>query len=332
MRTAIIVLNWNGFGVLRECMESLMPVCGDFFVVVADNASDDGSVQKLSEWCKEHGFSHTVVKEGEENGVVAAAKDIVIYSLKENYGFAKGNNMAAKLALQSQPQRVLLLNNDTEVEPDFLTKLEDFQNANPDCQILTPLIFYGYDKTKIWNAGGKLSFGFRKYYYAGKTAADIREKGFIPISFVTGCALYVPTSLLYDGDKVLTERFFFGEEDFEFSMRMNANGVRMACVLDSVIYHKVGSSGSRMFASGKLYLHYLNRFIDIRLHKSALFYTFWTMLNVPFCLRHFYKSSGSVKKAFGLLRNLLSDARRKQSVTKEDFNALVINNTYFNKI
>ena len=61
----------------------------------------DGSVQKLSEWCKEHGFSHTVVKEGEENGVVAAAKDIVIYSLKENYGFAKGNNTKVVLTLKT---------------------------------------------------------------------------------------------------------------------------------------------------------------------------------------------------------------------------------------
>ena len=135
MRTAIIVLNWNGIEVLKECMESLMSASGDFFVIVADNASDDGSVHKLGQWCNERAFSCTVVKEGEEKGVVSSGKDILIYSLKENYGFAKGNNIAVKLALQSQPQRVLLLNNDTEVEPDFLVKLEDFQHSNPDCQI-----------------------------------------------------------------------------------------------------------------------------------------------------------------------------------------------------
>ena len=105
---------------------------------------------------------------------------------------------------------------------------------------------YEFDKSKIWNCGGSLSMGFRRYYYAGQCDADIKESVYIPIGFVTGCALFFPPELLDCEGRLLTERFFFGEEDFEFSMRMEAQGVKMACVLDSVIYHKVGASGSRM--------------------------------------------------------------------------------------
>ncbi len=331
MRTAIIVLNWNGLGVLKECLETLMKARGRFFVVVADNASSDGSIEKIGEWCAYNNLQHKFVNEGSEDGVTAADREILLYSLTKNYGFAKGNNIAVRLAMQSSPERILLLNNDTEVEPDFLERLEEFQSANPEYQVLTPLIFFSSDRTRIWNAGGKLSFGFRKYYYANKTRNDIKEQLYKPITFVTGCALYVSPDFLQEGSRLLTERFFFGEEDFEFSMSMNRKHIPMACVLDSVIYHKVGGSGSRMFALGKVYLHYLNRFIDIRLHRNTLFYMFWASVNVPLCIRNFYKGTKSLTKAVKMLLHLLSDAARKDSVSYDDFEALVIKKTYFKK-
>ena len=128
---------------------------------------------------------------------------------------------------------------------------------------------------------------------------------------------------------LLTERFFFGEEDFEFSMRMNNKKVLMACVLDSQIYHKVGASSDKMQRLGKVYLHYLNRFIDIRIHRSPLFYCIWCVPNVLLCFRYFYRMTHSLSKTSSLLRRLLEDARKKEGVSKEDFEALVINNTYF---
>ena len=86
-----------------------------------------------------------------------------------------------------------------------------------------------------------------------------------------------------------------------------------------------------MDGAGKVYLHYLNRFVDVRIHKSAIFYNLWTLVNIPFCLRHFYKCSHSVMGAAGLMKHLWRDAKRKNEVTKEDFEALVIDKTYFTK-
>ena len=162
-------------------------------------------------------------------------------------------------------------------------------------------------------------------------AVELRMYGWAAL-FVTGCALFFYPELLDEQGHLLTERFFFGEEDFEFSMRMKEKKVPMACILDSVIYHKVGASGCKMNHLGKVYLHYLNRFIDIRLHKSAFFYLCWAMVNMPFCLHHFYKSSHSLVDAFGLIFRLFVDVNKKDGVTYEDFKALVIDNNYFNKI
>lgn len=314
-KTVIIILNWNGADDTIACLDSMLTLKGNFHAIVVDNGSGDNSVERIEHWIAAH--------KGEMSSE--------ILPLDKNYGFAIGNNKGVAYGRKYNPDYFLLLNNDTEVTPDFLTKLVEFSEHHSDCRVLTPKIHYFFDKSKIWNCGGSLSMGFRRYYYAGQCDADIKESVYIPIGFVTGCALFFPPELLDAEGRLLTERFFFGEEDFEFSMRMKAQGVKMACVLDSVIYHKVGASGSRMSGLGKIYLHYLNRFVDIRLHKSRIFYYLWALVNVPFCIRHFYKGSHSFSVAAKLLWRLLSDACVKQGVSREDFESLVINNTYFDK-
>lgn len=310
--TAIIILNWNGADDTLACLSSLSCAEGDFVVYVVDNGSTDDSVARISSWIDEHGGGR-----------------FVLVPLERNYGFAVGNNKGLAVARNLSPDKFLLLNNDTEVERDFLVRLEDFSAKNPEYKVLTPRIHFFYDKNKIWNCGGRLSFSFRKYYYAGMESGCIKEKHCIPITFVTGCALYFAPELLDDKDRLFTERFFFGEEDFEFSSRMKAAKVKMACVLDSLIYHKVGSSGNKMVAGGKLYLHYLNRFIDVRLSSNRLYYIFWAAVNIPLCLMHFRKSSRSFKKAVFYMKHLLSDAWKKDGVTYEDFRSLVIKGNYF---
>ena len=312
--TAIIILNWNGADDTLACLDSLRKAEGDFRVYVVDNGSTDDSLQRIGAWLDAH-----------------KGLDAQLVPLDRNYGFARGNNMGLEVARENAPDSYLLLNNDTEVRPDFLTRLNAFSTKHPEYRVLTPKINFYYDKQKIWNCGGKLSFGFRRYYYAGQPNSAVREADYIPISFVTGCALFFYPELLDEEGHLLTERFFFGEEDFELSLRMKEQGVPMACVLDSLIYHKVGASGDKMDGAGKVYLHYLNRFIDVRIHKSAIFYNLWALVNIPFCLRHFYKCSHSVEGTLGLMKHLWRDAKRKDEVAKEDFEALVIDKTYFAK-
>lgn len=313
--TAIVILNWNGADDTLACLNSLAKADGDFVVYVVDNGSADDSVLRIQSWIDGH------------NEV-----DVRLVPLDRNYGFAKGNNKGLEVARKISPDSYLLLNNDTEVLPDFLVRLQKFSARHPKYRVLTPKINFYYDKQKIWNCGGKLSFGFRKYFYAGSPDSAVKENGHIDISFVTGCALFFYPELLDEQGHLLTERFFFGEEDFEFSMRMQKDNIHMACVLDSLIYHKVGASGDKMHRQGKVYLHYLNRFIDIRLHKSAFFYICWAMINTPLCLYHFYKRIRSLTGAMGLMYRLLVDANKKDGVTYDDFEALVIRNDYFNKI
>ena len=309
--TAIIILNWNGADDTIMCLESLAKGGGAFFVVVVDNGSADDSVKRLREYKEK------------------SSLDIRLLELERNYGFAGGNNRGVKLASRENPDAYLLLNNDTEVTPGFLERLESFIGAHKEYSILTPRINYYFDKDIIWNCGGVLRFGFRRYKYAGCSERKVSEADYLRISFVTGCALFVLPTVLEPDGTLLTERFFFGEEDFDFSMRMRKRGLKMACVMDSVIYHKIGSAGNMMAKSGKVYLHLLNRYIDIRLNSGRLFSFVWRVISFPLTMR-------SLKKAFGpqamkKYRRLLSDMRSKDSVDRSVFESLVIKGDYFNE-
>ena len=311
--TAIIILNWNGADDTIACLRSLEKAQGDFFVTVADNGSTDDSVRRINDYVSDY------------------PREIHILEHGKNYGFAAGNNKAIAYASQFNPDAYLLLNNDTEVTPDFLTILEEFRRKNPACRVLTPRINFYYDKQRIWNCGGRLFMGFRKYLFAGDKEEKAVKRRYYRISFVTGCALYFTPDVLTDDGRLLTERFFFGEEDFEFSIRMRKAGVRMACVTDSVIYHKVGASSEGKNQPGRIYQHLLNRYIDIRLNYGKVFYLFWRLLNKPVSFRHLRNRYGSASEAIRKLRRLEKDSKRKDCVTEDDFNRLVVKGDYFDE-
>ncbi|MFR9524373.1 MAG: glycosyltransferase family 2 protein [Rikenellaceae bacterium] len=317
--TAIIILNWNGFHDTIACLDSLYKQqCNNFFIIVADNNSQDKSNEKLISWLLSKNINHLYVKENDPiNGNIKHG-DCIIYSLGENYGFAKGNNKALELLRDVDIDYYLFLNNDTVVTEYFLTTLVNYQQNNNKYKALTPQIRYFSEPTKIWNCGGRIFGGFRKYYYAKSFVSELPKKEFIPISFVTGCSLFITKDLL-NSNKIFTEKFFFGEEDFEFSLRMQTNKIKMACVLDSIIYHKVSATQTNETRLGRVFIHYLNRFINIRNHYSSFYFYIWSNMNLIYInkiiLRHLSKER---RRLFVLL--LKSEYQKRNSVSGETFN------------
>ena len=97
-RVGVVVLNWNGREYLGPCLDSLLlSDHPDFVVVVVDNGSEDGSVDELR-----------------------ARADVEVVALGENRRFAGGNNAGAIRAIELGAEVILILNNDTTIEPDAL--------------------------------------------------------------------------------------------------------------------------------------------------------------------------------------------------------------------
>ncbi|MCE5214153.1 MAG: glycosyltransferase, partial [Methanobacterium sp.] len=101
-KVTIVIVNWNGWEDTIECLKSLYHVnYTNFNIIIVDNHSQDDSVKKIKDYI--------------EN------KKLILIVNDENYGFAEGNNIGIRYAQKNfNPDYILLLNNDTIVDKEFL--------------------------------------------------------------------------------------------------------------------------------------------------------------------------------------------------------------------
>jgi len=304
----VIILNWNGWEDTVECLESLRDLdYANYQVVVLDNGSEDDSFMRIQSWAKgKTSVESSHVRRYEDNGLVSvvtydrttaeaggvheaeqalmslpAARRLVLVKIGENLGYAAGCNVGIRYALATGADYVWLLNNDTVVAPSSLSALVCFLENFPDYQGVTGQIRFYDNPLMVWNCGGSLTwYGSRRYHYAGAPIAKTPQQGFRRISFITGCSALFRAALFREVG-LLSEAFFFGEEDFELSKRLQRFGCKLACKYDAIIYHKVGVSintAARGRLIGKIYIYYLNRFIDMRRYWPSLVWRVWRLL------------------------------------------------------
>jgi GT2 family glycosyltransferase len=301
-----VILNWNGGEETVTCLQSLARQTRQPDVtVVVDNGSSDDSLARIRAWSAGQGSTAPVV-----------------IASPENLGFAAGSNLGIRHAMKAGADCVLLLNNDTVVEPDALGLLVGFLESHPEYAACTGQIRY-LDRPVIWNCGGDLTwFGSRRYLFSEQPISATPQTGWRRITFVTGCAVLFRASV-FAQHGLLTERFFFGEEDYELSMRLKRGGLPIACTFDAVILHKVGSSIDRVAPPGELgryYIYYLNRFIDMRYYYPRPVWWLWRWLSLAIVLPRLKRSRRLSWRGLTLLaRRLLKDSAQLDGVSKDRF-------------
>lgn len=222
-KVCIIILNWNGLADTIDCLESLRTITyPNYEVVVVDNGSWGNDVQALRE--KYANYIHIIRND-------------------KNYGFAGGNNIAIRRALEhSKPDYFLLLNNDTTVAPDFLRELVAVAVCDTTIGIVGPKIYYYDDPARIWFAGGYINFWLGRFYHRGMNRIDSGQFSHtLDVDFVTGsCMLLSREVLLRVG--LLDDSFFFGGEDYDISIRAARHGYKVVLAPKARIWHKVGAT------------------------------------------------------------------------------------------
>ncbi len=218
----IIILNWNGFEVTRKCLLSLQKVnYRNYTIILVDNGSVDNSIDKLSE----------------------EFNKIDYLGLEKNYGFTGGNNKGIEYATEKyNPDYLLLLNNDTEVAPDFLSKLIAPFFNDKSVYATVPKIYFYDRKNIIWYAGGKVrkltgnvkEFGKNKQ---DSDATSIQRK----VGFMNGCAALISKQAIKEIG-LFDDRFFAYSEDADYSIRIVKSGHTIVYVPDSIVYHKVSQT------------------------------------------------------------------------------------------
>lgn len=208
-KVSIIILNFNGRAVLNGCLTSVFQVdYPELSVIVVDNNSTDGSLEKAK----------------------AKFSKAVFIRNEQNLGFASGNNIGIKFALEHGADYVLLLNNDTIVTPGFLMPLMDTFKVNEKIGLVSPLIFQGNSK-KIWFSGGKINWLKMRTKHLNKS----RKKNY-KSDFISGCAMFVKKEV-FKKVGLLDEDFFLYWEDADFSVRVKRAGFECMIVPDSQIGH-----------------------------------------------------------------------------------------------
>lgn len=217
----IIILNWNGKEDTIACLRSIERVkYPNFSVILVDNASSDGTVEYVKD----------------------KFPSVKIIANSENLRFAGGNNVGIKYALERNADYVLLLNNDTEVAPDFLPELVRAAENDKSIGIAGPKIYYYEGNKMIWFAGGKVEFWKGWISHIGIREPDYGQYDFArEVDYITGCCMLVKREVIEKIGK-LDESFFIYGEDADWSLRASRAGYSLVYVPSSIIWHKVSAS------------------------------------------------------------------------------------------
>lgn len=201
----VIILNYNGKNILKKTLESVYKLnYPNYQVVVVDNDSTDGS------------FEEARLAFGKFNFI----------KNNQNVGFAAGNNVAIKWALEKMADYVFLLNNDALIEKNSLTKLINEAQKDETFGILSPIIYKG-DGDKVWFSGGKINWLKMRTEHTN----DTRET-----QYITGCAMLIRKEV-FKKIGLLDENFFLYYEDADFSFRATRAGFKLKIVKSASVFH-----------------------------------------------------------------------------------------------
>lgn len=242
-KLAIVIINWNSYDVTNTTLLSLKNTSFiDYDIILVDNHSTDGSIERL-----ENDF-----------------KNIIILKADQNLGFTGGNNIGIDYSIEKGYLYTMLLNNDVEVESNFLEPLIEVLDLNEGVGAVQPLIYFHHDRSIIWNAGCKFNPWLGITVTKGYNKRDIGQKErFIEkkVDWITGCAFMVRTKL-FEQVGALNNKFFIYYEDVDLSFRIKQVGFTLAYVPKSVIYHIAGVSHKSKEKTKEGYIsskvHYLN--------------------------------------------------------------------------
>lgn len=332
-RVTICILNYNGAVDTLDCIKSLIeyePIL-NWQILVYDNRSSDEDRQTLWDGLASLGITFRVINAGDEGPDVFDAnvnERCLLFLGDKNLGFARANNWLVCYAMRGLSDRYVLLNNDTIFIQPSLTKLLDaFDNPSTPCDYATTDIHYYASPDTSWNAGGSIGFGTRRYNLDAEIERFLRRGEHFPqVQFITGC-FFLLSRVTVEKMGLLTEDFFFGEEDYEFALRARSIGAVGRVLLDTYILHKVGASigrGRPDASISRAFIHRLNRLIDMRRHYGRLQWLIWSRLSCLYFrhdLERDYKLCASEAKTFSL--NLLSLSSILDGVSKLLFEQLI---------
>jgi len=249
-KTAIVILNWNGWQDTIECLNSLCFLESDeYTVIVVDNASNNDSRQQITAWVAPDSrlAFHGIIEHAdiETIDINLTHKTWVYVQSNNNGGFSSGNNLGIKLALRTGCQYVWLLNNDTVVDPYALNALQERMEAATNIGMCGSVLRF-YDDRDIVQAVGGVHFDFYRargtqlgqglHYSDPKILILAKAEP----TYIAGASLLVSAKFLQDVG-LMEESYFLYFEEIDWAVRARPMWAT-STALNSIVYHKEGAS------------------------------------------------------------------------------------------
>ena len=251
LKVSIILLNWNNPYDTVECIESIKQISyPNYQIIVVDNNSTDDSIKEL------------------EN-----IGNIQLIRNDSNLGFAGGNNVGIEYALKRSSDLILLLNNDTVVDRDFLSVLVGRAVGKKNVGIIGSKIYNYSEPAKIWSAGGGITKLTKRTFQYGENKSD--EKKFnreMEVDFLSGCCMLIKREV-FERIGLLDAEYFMYYEDVDFCLRAK-KFCKVIYTPGAIIWHKVSATSNKSYRD-----YYRMRNYMMLLNKQFSIY--------GFCLRSF---------------------------------------------
>jgi len=248
MKTAVVILNWNGRDFLRKFLPGLVSSLDGFDakVIVADNASTDGSLELLR----------------------SEFPEVRTVKFQKNHGFTGGYNRAFTSIKKKFPEieYFLLINSDIEVNPDWFYPIEEWMDLHDECAACAPKLLSYQDRSRFEYAGAAGGYidAMGYPFCRGRVLKRVEEdKGQydtpVDVLWASGACLMFRASV-WTALKGLDERFFAHMEEIDLCWRARLAGWRVCVVPRSVVYH-VGGGTLPQGSPLKLELNYRNNLL-----------------------------------------------------------------------
>ena len=236
-RVLVSILNWNGGDGILACLDSLSKSeFRSFAVVVIDNGSVDGSVDRIRQ----------------------AFPWVSLIQNTENLGFCKGQNQGLRLATEQGFDCVWVLNDDTLIEAGALGELVAELDANPTIAMVSPVIVDGKENGGTQYCGTSIDWDTMSFRNWETLDLALEAQAAEPDRIcLWGTALLVRVSALKEIGH-LDELFFAYYEDYDLSLRAIRRGFQNRVVAKARIFH-FGQNDSSQRPAYYVYFNTRNR-------------------------------------------------------------------------
>jgi len=259
-KVAVVIVNYNGqeyWPALAQSLQTTHYPANDWQVIVVDNASTDNSLT----WLKEN------------------YQEAVLLPQAKNLGFAEGNNIGMRYALQQGFDYIFLLNQDTEVTPDWLQPLVNLMVSDEQIGAVQPKLYLWPDKDKFNTVGNRIHFLGFGYSEASGIEDQNQYKSIREINYPSGAGVLLRCSAL---EKVglFNEDMFMYLEDLDLGWRLWLAGYKCLFQPTSMIYHKYEFNRSMKqvfwFERNRLF----NLLTNYRLGTLLLIFPGWLLMEI----------------------------------------------------